>query len=281
MKFDSLIPATLERRYKRFLADVVLSSGERITVHCPNTGKMTGCDLAGSKVWLADSANPKRKYRYTWELIETRANNFACIHSARANALVEEALLADVITPLIGFAELQREVPFPDHQGLADDAGQVTEKEVTQKEVTQKEVTDKKAANKTRSRADFYLRYPGGDTYPDDDTPLGAAQDCFIEVKSVTLHLGQGRGAFPDAVSDRARRHIAALMSLVKQGRRAVLLFCVQHSEIEEVSPADHIDPKYGALLRAAVAEGVEVLAYKADISAESIVLRHPLPVVI
>jgi sugar fermentation stimulation protein A len=55
----------------------------------------------------------------------------------------------------------------------------------------------------------------------------------------------------------------------------------VQHSEIEEVSPADHIDPKYGALLRAAVAEGVEVLAYKADISSGSIVLRHPLPVVL
>ena len=63
--------ARLLRRYKRFLADVELPTGEQITVHCPNTGSMKNCVEAGAKVWLSKSDNPKRKHAYTWELIRT------------------------------------------------------------------------------------------------------------------------------------------------------------------------------------------------------------------
>ncbi len=84
---------------------------------------------------------------------------------------------------------------------------------------------------------------------------------CYVEVKSVTLHVGDGLGAFPDAVSARATRHVEALQRRTEAGERAVLLFCVRHDGVAEVTVADAIDPDYGAAVRRAVAAGVEVLA--------------------
>src|SRR5690554_8187840 len=72
MQFHNpLRPAVLLKRYKRFLADVELPNGDLITIHCPNTGAMTGCAEPGMNVWMSASNNPKRKYPYTWELAET------------------------------------------------------------------------------------------------------------------------------------------------------------------------------------------------------------------
>ena len=85
MELPALIEGRLLRRYKRFLADVELPGGEVLTVHCPNTGAMTGCTPAGARVWLSRSDSRTRKYPHTWELVETEAG-LACIHSARANA---------------------------------------------------------------------------------------------------------------------------------------------------------------------------------------------------
>ncbi|MGX5200759.1 DNA/RNA nuclease SfsA [Aliikangiella sp. IMCC44632] len=101
---------------------------------------------------------------------------------------------------------------------------------------------------------------------------------CYIEVKSVTLHLGDGVGAFPDAVSVRGQKHLRELMDCVKAGHRAVLLFVVQHSAIEKVVPAKQIDPLYAELLQQAIELGVEVLVYKAHISTTQIVLEHKIP---
>ncbi|MEJ2416866.1 MAG: DNA/RNA nuclease SfsA [Exilibacterium sp.] len=101
---------------------------------------------------------------------------------------------------------------------------------------------------------------------------------CYVEVKNVTLEYEQGRGAFPDAISARGTKHLRELMSIVAQGHRAVLFFCVQHTGIDRVEPADDIDPVYGATLREAVDRGVEVLAYRADIGPGEIVLRHEIP---
>jgi sugar fermentation stimulation protein A len=232
MKFSPLTPATLIKRYKRFLADVELDGGETITVHCPNTGAMTGCAEPGSRVWLSLSDNPKRKYPYTWELVETIAGDWACIHSVKANALVKEAIEGGIVDVLSGYDRIRTEVKF----------------------------------GAENSRVDLLLD-SGGD-------------QCFVEVKSVTLLLRETLGVFPDAVSERGRKHLRELIEMKRQGHRAVLFFCVQHSGIESVAPADLIDPRYGETFREALAAGVEVLAYGASISPQAFLLENALSVV-
>jgi len=111
LKLPKLIPALLVRRYKRFLADVEFADGSKVTAHCPNTGAMTGCIDSGSTVWLSHSENPKRKYAYTLELVETK-NGLTCIHSARANKVVMEALESGLIKELSEYRQISSEVRY-------------------------------------------------------------------------------------------------------------------------------------------------------------------------
>lgn len=106
---------------------------------------------------------------------------------------------------------------------------------------------------------------------------------CYVEVKNVSLGLGGGLGSFPDAVTSRGQKHLQELLHMRSRGHRAVLLFCVQHSGIQRIEPADDIDPEYGRLLREVVAKGVEVLAYRAefDLQNSKIELREKVPVLL
>jgi sugar fermentation stimulation protein A len=230
---EKLRQGRLLKRYKRFLADVELDSGEQLTVHCPNTGAMTGCAEPGSRVWLSHSDNPKRKYAYTWQLVENSAGAMICIHSALANGLVAERLQNSGIAELAGYKEWQREVKLV-----------------------------------SGSRIDFF--HPLSKNLP----------DCYMEVKSVTLDCGDGLGAFPDAVSQRAAKHLRELIELRQQGARAVLLFAVLHEGIDRVKAAEHIDPRYAQSLREALAAGVEVIALKADFTPSGLALGKPLSII-
>lgn len=100
--------------------------------------------------------------------------------------------------------------------------------------------------------------------------------DCYVEVKSVTL-LQDGSGWFPDAKTLRGQKHLRELSLLVKQGYRAVLCFCVQHSGIQSVSTADFIDPNYAEALKQARALGVEILCYACKLNEEKIELNQSL----
>ena len=107
--------------------------------------------------------------------------------------------------------------------------------------------------------------------------------DAWVEVKNVTLCEG-GIGFFPDAVTSRGQKHLRELAAQVKQGDRAVLMFCVNHTGITEVRPADGIDPVYSRLLREVAGQGVEVLAWQADLArnrepAGAFDLVRPVPV--
>lgn len=101
--------------------------------------------------------------------------------------------------------------------------------------------------------------------------------DCYIEVKSVTLLEKEGRGYFPDAVSTRGQKHLRELSAVAQAGKRAVLFFAVLHSGIKSVSPAIHIDPKYAQLCLEALAQGVEILCYQAEITPEKICIKNPV----
>lgn len=101
----------LVKRYKRFLADVVLEDGTLITAHCPNSGSMLGVKEEGAPVWLSKSDNPKRRLAYTWELIEIEGA-LVCIHTTQANKVVEEALLSKKIEPLAPYSHVRREVAY-------------------------------------------------------------------------------------------------------------------------------------------------------------------------
>lgn len=103
---------------------------------------------------------------------------------------------------------------------------------------------------------------------------------CFVEVKNVTAAVDDGVALFPDAVSERGSKHLRELMQEVARGHRAVLVFCVQRADVNEVRPADRIDPLYGRTLREALAQGVEALAYRARVTPEEIVLVQRIPVV-
>ncbi|GAM55242.1 sugar/maltose fermentation stimulation protein homolog [Vibrio ishigakensis] len=223
----------LIKRYKRFLANLTLDSGEELTIHCANTGAMTGCAEPGSKVWFSTSDNPKRKYPNSWEVTETPAGHKICVNTIRANTLAVEAIQNGIISELSDYAELKTEQKY----------------------------------GKENSRIDIKLT---------DD----AKDDCYVEVKSVTLLSDpeSGLGQFPDAVTTRGQKHLRELSELAKSGQRAVLLFIVLHSGIEKVSPALHIDERYAKLLNQAQKSGVEILCYKADITVNDVKISHNLP---
>lgn len=110
---------------------------------------------------------------------------------------------------------------------------------------------------------------------------LLSSQDsrCYVEVKHLTLKLGDELGGFPDAVTLRGQKHIRELIAQVSEGDRAVLLFAVMRNDVERVEPARVIDPEYAKLLTTAAQQGVEILAYKTHITTQGIELLHRVPV--
>ncbi|HXF54645.1 MAG TPA: DNA/RNA nuclease SfsA [Hyphomicrobiaceae bacterium] len=110
-----LLRGRLIRRYKRFLADVVLDSGETVTAACPNTGSLLGLSDPGAVVWLSTSDSPTRKYRHTWELVEANLDGrrrLVGINTSHPNRLVAEAIDARRLAALSGYALLRREVRY-------------------------------------------------------------------------------------------------------------------------------------------------------------------------
>lgn len=236
-----LIEATLIRRHSRFLADVKLPSGKVTTAHTSNTGAMLGCKQPGSKVWLSRSANPKRKYAFTWEIIESQTERGIVpvgINTMRSNHLVKEAIMDGTISELQGYEVIRTEVKYGEEN----------------------------------SRIDLLLEKT--------DAADNLTNSCYVEVKNVTL-VENGIAYFPDAVSQRGAKHLRELATMVRQGARAVIFYCIQRADAQELQPADHIDSEYARTFRDSVEEGVEAIAYLADVNHHSIQLTQSVPVTV
>lgn len=223
-----LIAGRLVRRYKRFFADIELPDGSLVTAHTPNTGSMAQCAIPGYSVLISANEDPKRKLKFTLELIRVN-DHWVDTHTQRTNRVVEEALRNNLITDFQGY-NVQREYRFGD------------------------------------SRIDFYLEKQG--------------KQVLLEVKNVTL-CTEGVASFPDAVTTRGQKHLLELRQAVAQGYRGVIFYLVQRGEATSFTPADEIDPEYGRILREVVADGVEPLAYRTEISPTENRVAVPIPVIL
>lgn len=221
--------ATLLRRYKRFLADVVLADGGEMTVHVPNPGAMLGLNVPGLPVWLSRSTAKNRKLSHTLEIIEVDGG-LVGVNTLLPNRLAAEALAASFIPELAGYATVRPEVRYGE-----------------------------------ASRVDFLLTDP--------DRP-----PCWLEIKNVHLHRGDGLAEFPDCVAARSARHLRELQAKVAEGDRAVVLFVVQRADCDRFASAADLDPTFAAGLEWAAAAGVEVLVYGCEVEETVIRIAQRLP---
>ena len=111
LPWPTLIKGTLLRRYKRFIADVELEDGTMVSAHCPNSGRMTGCSDPGSPVWISPASNPKRKLKYTLEIIQM-PHSLVGVNTGFPNKLVAKAIEDQVVPELTGYTQIRTEVPY-------------------------------------------------------------------------------------------------------------------------------------------------------------------------
>ena len=221
LPLEALQEGVLLKRYKRFLADVELDSGEVVTAHCANTGPMTGVLHPGGRVRLRHAPSPTRKLAWTWEQAQVPGADgtpiWVGINTALPNRLVRATIEAGCLEPWLGpIGAIKAEVTY--------------------------------GANR-RSRIDLLL------------TPAEGASDprpIYVEVKNTTWTDGE-LALFPDTVTERGQKHLDELMGVLPEAR-AVLLPCLSRADVTRFAPGDCADPRYGDLFRQALAAGVEVI---------------------
>jgi len=115
MRFQTpLVPASLIRRYKRFLADVALPDGSEIVAHCPNPGSMMGLAEPGTKIWLERNDDPRKKLDYGWRLVEHANGHFTGIDTSVPNKMLKSALSARRVAAVAAYGSIRAEVPYAD-----------------------------------------------------------------------------------------------------------------------------------------------------------------------
>jgi sugar fermentation stimulation protein A len=234
--YPPLQSGTLVKRYKRFFADIQLDTGELITAHCPNTGPMTGVCQIGAPVQVSYNDNPKRKLRYTWEMIQvestSRANNLVWvgINTALPNKLIKIALEQHLLPELEPYQSVKSEVVYGQNNA---------------------------------SRIDFVLTDQSGLTYVEVKNTTWTIDDVAVFPDTETTR-GQ-----------KHLRELTDLLTLEPTATtkpiRAVMLYLINRRDMTKFSPGDTTDPLYGQLLRTAVAKGLQVLPYRFEITPQGV----------
>ncbi len=228
----ALVEGVLRKRYKRFLADVELADGTVVTVHCPNTGPMTGVLHPGGRVRIRHDPSPARKLEWTWEQAEAPGSAglpvWVGINTALPNRLVRATIEAGCLQNRLGpIASIRAEVPYGEGR---------------------------------RSRIDLLLEPAPG---APDPRPI------YLEVKNTTWIEGD-LALFPDTVTERGRKHLRELIALLPEAR-AVLVPCISRGDVARFAPGDAADAPYGELFRQALAAGVEVVPCRYCFSESSV----------
>lgn len=221
LEFPELQEGILVKRYKRFLADVELTSGELVTAHCANTGPMKGILNLGGRVRLRYCPSPTRKLSWSWEQAEVLSKDHkSCwvgINTSLPNKLIKLVVEAGLLEEDLGhISKIRSEVRY----GINN-----------------------------RSRIDLFL------------TPSVSNKDSrviYLEVKNTTW-TNNSVGLFPDTVTKRGQKHLQELIEVLPQ-QRAVLVPCISRKDVVEFTTGDKADPEYGQLFRQAVKSGLEVI---------------------
>jgi sugar fermentation stimulation protein A len=218
IEFHPLIEGVLIKRYKRFLADIKLETGEVVTAHCANTGPMKGLLSERAKVRISVSSSPKRKLPFTWEQVcVLDAKNeevWVGINTLFANKLIKKVIEKNYLKEIIGEIEtISSEVPYG---------------------------KDKK------SRIDFFLT-------PKSSNPDN--RNIYIEVKNTTW-IKKNVALFPDTVTKRGQKHLIELKELIPESK-SILLPCITRNDADFFASGDDADPLYGKLFRESCSAGM------------------------
>jgi len=221
IEFEPLIEGILIKRYKRFLADILLKDGEIITAHCANTGPMKGLINDGAKVRISFSSSTKRKLAWTWEQVRVLDSNngevWVGINTLFANKLIKKVIEKGFLRDKLGEIEsLRSEVCYG---------------------------KDKK------SRIDFLLKPKS--LNPDN-------RNIYVEVKNTTW-TKNNIALFPDTETKRGQKHLIELKNLIPDSK-SVLIPCITRTDVDCFSPGDDADPLYGKLFRESIDAGMIVI---------------------
>ena len=246
MQLGPLVEGAFEQRLNRFAATVELD-GRPAMVHVANSGRMRELLQQGVRCLLAPKTSAGRKTAYDLALVEVASDR--TVGEARreyGGAAPGRVLVsADARLPPALLWEAFQEGRLPPFADF---------------------VTGRREVVYGDSRLDLLLS--------------GSIGTCLIEVKSVTL-VEDGVGLFPDAPTERGRRHLGALVRAVREGYRAAVVFVVQREDARACAPHDAADPAFGRTLREAVASGVEAYAYVCRVTRREIRLAYAVPVLL
>ena len=219
--FEPLKEGKLVKRYKRFLADINLDNGRRITAHCPNTGPMKGLLINGSRVRVRYSPSPTRKLEWTWEQVEVvnykNDRIWVGINTLLANKLIKNIIEQSLLEEIIGDIDSIR--------------------------------AEKAYGADNKSRIDFVLT-------PKSSNPDN--RNIFVEVKNTTL-TEKNYALFPDTVTLRGQKHLRDLISTMPESK-AILVPCITRNDVDYFSTGDYEDPKYSELFRKSLKLGLIVI---------------------